>query len=151
MFDNIGGKIKILAQAVCWIGIICAVIFGSVMIINDKDLAFMGFMVMIIGSLVAWVSSFTLYGFGQLIENTDKLVLNIEKTQYKDDDIYTEEDLLTEIKKENYQDPRLKDFLTEIKETETADLELILQDQTDLYSEEEINHIKNELASRNIL
>ena len=30
-----------------------------------------GWLVIIVGSLSSWVSSFTLYGFGQLIENTD--------------------------------------------------------------------------------
>lgn len=34
------------------------------------------------------------------------------------------------------------------KETATADLELILQDQKDLYSEEEIGIIERELTSR---
>ncbi len=74
MFDNIGGKIKTLAQVVTWIGIIGSVIGGmSMMSIND-DLIFLGLLIMIIGSLVSWVSSFVLYGFGQLIEYTDKLV-----------------------------------------------------------------------------
>ena len=79
MFDNIGGKIKSLAQVVCWIGIVCSVLYGIILIVADEDLAFLGFVVMIIGPLVSWVSSFTLYGFGQLVENTDQLVLNAEK------------------------------------------------------------------------
>ena len=157
MFDNIGRKIKTLAQVVCWIGIIGSVISGIVMMANDEDLAFLGFMIMVIGSLVSWVSSFTLYGFGQLIENTDQLVLNAEKpysnkkakqTKKVKEDTYTEEDFLKDIQKETPKKQKPTDFLTEIKETETADLELILQDQKDLYSEEEINLIEKELASR---
>jgi len=157
MFDNIGGKIKSLAQVMCWIGIIGSVISGFVMIGTNEDLAFLGFVVMVVGSLVSWVSSFTLYGFGQLIENTDQLVLNAEKpfsnkkakqTKKVKEDTYTEEDFPKDIQKETTKKQNPKDFLTEIKETETADLELILQDQRDLYSEEEIVIIEKELSTR---
>ena len=53
MFDNIGGKIKTLAQVVCWIGIICAVIFGFLIMKNGGDSIFLGFIIMIIGSLIS--------------------------------------------------------------------------------------------------
>lgn len=157
MFDNIGGKIKSLAQVVCWIGIVCSVLYGIILIVADEDLAFLGFVVMVIGSLVSWVSSFTLYGFGQLVENTDQLVLNAEKpysnkkitqTMKVKADTYTEEDFLKDIQKETTKKQKPEDFLTEIKETATADLELILQDQRDLYSEEEIGIIEKELSTR---
>lgn len=68
MFDNIGGKIKTLAQVVCWIGIVCAIISGFVIIVNDKDSFFLGFIIIVIGSLISWISSFTLYGFGEIID-----------------------------------------------------------------------------------
>lgn len=74
MFGNIGGKIKTLAQVVTWIGIIGSVICGFVLMGIDEDLIFTGFIIALLGSLSSWVSSFVLYGFGQLIENTDKLV-----------------------------------------------------------------------------
>ena len=93
MFDNIGRKIKSLSQFVCWIGIICSVISGIVITASDEDLMFLGFLIMIIGPLVSWISSFTLYGFGQLIENTDQLVLNAKKTYFDKKDTYLEEDL----------------------------------------------------------
>lgn len=71
MFGNIAGKIKALAQVITWTGIILFVIFGFVVMgIN----IFTGFIIALLGSLSSWVSSFILYGFGQLIENTDKLV-----------------------------------------------------------------------------
>ena len=68
MFTNIGGKIKTLAQVVCWIGIICAVIFGFLIMKNDEDAMFLGFIIIVIGSLISWISSFTLYGFGEIID-----------------------------------------------------------------------------------
>lgn len=71
MFDNIDQKIKALAQVVCWIGIICSVISGIALIASGEGLLLVGFIVIILGSLISWVSSFTLYGFGQLIENSE--------------------------------------------------------------------------------
>ena len=68
MFNNIGGKIKALAQVVCWIGIMCAVIVGFGMIAMDEDAFVVGLVIIIIGSLISWISSFTLYGFGEIID-----------------------------------------------------------------------------------
>ncbi len=74
MFDNIGGKIKTLAEVVTWIGIIASVISGIAIMSIGEEMIFVGLMVMIFGALISWVSSFVLYGFGQLVENSDKLV-----------------------------------------------------------------------------
>lgn len=74
MFDNIGGKIKTLAQVVTWVGIIASVISGVALIAINGRLIIIGLMVMIFGALVSWISSFLLYGFGQLVENSDKLI-----------------------------------------------------------------------------
>ena len=68
MFDDIGGKIQGLAKVICWIGIIICIIIGIVLISDDE--AGIGFAVIIVGSLLSWVSSFTLYGFGELVENS---------------------------------------------------------------------------------
>ena len=64
MFDNIGSKIKTLAQVICWIGIIASVIIGFVLMVQDEDTVFIGILTMIIGSLGSWVGSFMTYGFG---------------------------------------------------------------------------------------
>jgi len=42
----------------------------------------------------------------------------------------------------------MEDFIREVKEMPTADIMLILEDQLDLYSEEEIRILKEELSSR---
>lgn len=73
MFNNIGGKIKGLAQVICWIGIVAFAILGIRLISEDDDLVVLGFVIMVIGGVMSWVSSFVLYGFGQLIENTEPL------------------------------------------------------------------------------
>lgn len=79
MFNNIGSKIKIYAEVVSWIGIIICVIFGIILIISgvrneSADSIFSGLLITLIGSLFCWISSFVLYGFGQLVENSDILV-----------------------------------------------------------------------------
>ena len=78
MFNNIGRKIKIYAEVVSWIGIIICIIFGVILIISGVNesigLIFSGLLIALVGSLFCWISSFFLYGFGQLVENSDILV-----------------------------------------------------------------------------
>lgn len=73
MFDNIGGKIKIFAKIVCWIGIIASIISGFALISMSDVL---GVLTMIIGPIASWLGSFTLYGFGELIEKTAEIAEN---------------------------------------------------------------------------
>lgn len=101
MFDNIGGKIKTLAQVVCWIGIICSVIFGFIFG-AEADSFLVGLLIIVLGSLTAWTSSFTLYGFGELIENSEIANSNT----------YEIHKLLTRIAPEEKKEP--------VKETKTS-------------------------------
>ena len=71
MFDNIGGKIKGVAKIITWMGIITSVIsFLIILSTGDDKLIGFGFIILIVGCIVSWLSSLTLYGFGQLIENS---------------------------------------------------------------------------------
>lgn len=79
MFDNIGGKIKSVAKAICWIGIIASIIIGFVMLVQDDDTALAGVLILVLGSLGSWIGSFVTYGFGQLVENSDILVQQSNK------------------------------------------------------------------------
>ena len=76
MFNNIGRKIKTLAKVITGIGITASIIYGAVVVrlSNSPIFIIQGLLTMIVGSLISWLSSVTLYGFGQLIENTDILV-----------------------------------------------------------------------------
>ena len=65
MFDNIDKKIKALAVGSCWVGIAASVIIGIATMI-DEDF-FVGLLIVVLGSLSAWLGSFVLYGFGELI------------------------------------------------------------------------------------
>lgn len=70
-YDNIGGKIKNMAVWVFRIEAIAAVITGIALMGTDKDLILYGLLFLLVGPIIAWVSSWLLYGFGQLIENSD--------------------------------------------------------------------------------
>lgn len=77
MFDNIGGKIKTLAVILCVLGIIAS-FAGAVALwaqssrYNDTILE--GVAILVAGCIGSWVGSFFIYGFGQLIENSDLMV-----------------------------------------------------------------------------
>ena len=72
-----------------------------------------------------------------------------------DDDEYYDEEIKEETKEEKFEIVEAKeysdiaDFLKEVQETSTEDLALILEDQRDLYSKEEIKVIEKELKHRN--
>lgn len=85
MFNNIGGKIKGLAKFICWLGIIVSVLVGIILIIGatnrngyysytDTNMVITGVIVIVMGSILSWIGSFVLYGFGELVENSSKLV-----------------------------------------------------------------------------
>ena len=76
MFDNIGRKIKSLASILCWIGIIAWIICGICIVLINKRLIAVGFLVMLLGPITSWLASFLLYGFGELIDKTDEIAKN---------------------------------------------------------------------------
>jgi hypothetical protein len=80
MFDNIGGKIKGLAKLVCWLGIIgsgiCGIVFEGATRSNGG-----GLVIAIVGAVISWIGSFFIYGFGQLVENSDIIAEKIENLE----------------------------------------------------------------------
>ena len=71
MFKNIGSKIKKLAIVITVLECMISIIYGIVSCIAGKVL--FGILVIVIGSVIAWISSFFTYGFGELIDNTSKI------------------------------------------------------------------------------
>ena len=107
MFKNIGGKIKGLATVICWIGIIISIIVGIVFFIEAGNAGrsrrttaiITGVGTIVGGSLVSWIGSFLLYGFGQLVENSDKVAKsNEELIKLKRTDITNLRSLESQIK-----------------------------------------------------
>ena len=80
MYDNIGGKIKGLAKGTFIVEAIAAIIFGIAMLADgDEDLAIVGALTLICGPIVAWISSWVLYAFGQIVEDV-RAIRNKEGT-----------------------------------------------------------------------
>ena len=69
MYDNIGGKIKGLAKTMFIVEAIGAVITGIVLLATDDDFILVGLLTLFCGPIVAWVSSWILYAFGELVED----------------------------------------------------------------------------------
>ena len=116
MFDNIGGKIKVAAQTICWMGIALSAITGIRMALSSL---IVGFLVVIAGSILSWLGSFAFYGLGQLIENSGILIRKIEDIEermqpkdeeerlimlrdWKDRGLITEEEFLILLENESY-------------------------------------------------
>ena len=76
MYDNIGGKIKNLAKTIFIFEAVASVITGIVLMVSDEDLILFGFLTLILGPAVAWVSSWFTYGFGELIDKACEIELN---------------------------------------------------------------------------
>ena len=92
MFENIGCKIKMLAKVCCWVGIFVSVIYG-IILLSENNNELIGLSVFILGPLFSLIGSFVIYGFGQLIENSDKLVeLNSNDNIYSTSDEYDNQD-----------------------------------------------------------
>ena len=77
MYDNIGGKIKGLAKVIFIIEAIGTIIAGIVLLITG-DLALFGLLILICGPLVAWVSSWILYAFGELVEDVGTIRYQVQ-------------------------------------------------------------------------
>ena len=78
MYNNIAGKIKLLAKIGFIVETIAIVIAGiGILLMDDEVINILtGVLVMVMAPFAAWASSWVLYGFGELIENTAKLVSN---------------------------------------------------------------------------
>ena len=72
MFNNISEKIKTIAYIEVILGILASLTYGIILIL-DEDMFLIGLLVMVVGFLASWASAIFIYGFGQLIENTDSL------------------------------------------------------------------------------
>lgn len=71
MYKNIGNKIKCLAKFLFAIETIGFLIGGFTLASLNEDLLAISLILIFCGPLIAWISSWILYGYGQLIENTD--------------------------------------------------------------------------------
>ena len=84
MYNNIGGKIKILAKVLFCVGaavsLIVAVFYIFEGLTEDiSTLVWAGVFTLCLGPLSAWLSTWLLYGFGVLVESNEKLSNAVEE------------------------------------------------------------------------
>jgi hypothetical protein len=72
MYSNIGGKIKKLAVIIAILMAAGSVISGIIVLSQGYGAA-AGVINIILGPIIAWVLSLTIYGFGELIEHTTEI------------------------------------------------------------------------------
>ena len=93
MFENIGGKLKTLAQVVCWIGIIASVIGAiALWMANSRynPTTALGFGVLIGGCLVSWLGSFFTYALGEIVEGIQQqttMLVRLSEEQRKTNEL----------------------------------------------------------------
>ena len=142
MFENVGVKIKGMAKVFFAVGILVPLICGIIVIALDKNLAPIGVIIIFLGALLAWLATVLLYGFGELIHRTSLIESKLNPNQ-------AEPAAKTNNKAQIKKALSLKaKFIQEIKETPTDDLKLILHDQQELYTEDELTYIRNEIHIR---
>ena len=82
LYENIGGKIKVLAVITFFIEAIGAFIYGVVLVCDEQ--AGIGMLTLLLGPIIAYVASWFLYGLGELIESnceTRDVVLELLRNQ----------------------------------------------------------------------
>ncbi len=90
-YANIGKKIKTLAIWTFIIAAIACIISGIIMMLSNEGAAFIpGAFFMVLGSIAAFISSWTLYAFGELVDNSQTIAerLNPENVPLKSKESY---------------------------------------------------------------
>ena len=92
MYNNIGTKIKGLAKGIFVVEAISFIIAGISLMAAGDDLILLGLLTMLCGPIVAWVSSWILYAFGELVDTNCENERNTRNILDKLDKIYIEKD-----------------------------------------------------------
>ena len=69
LYEYIGDKIKKLAGWVFVIEALCAIAIGIALMCINANLTLIGILIMIIGPIIAFISTWILYAFGQIVED----------------------------------------------------------------------------------
>ena len=81
MYDNIGEKIKGLAKGFAIVGAVVSGIIGSNIFFGDDDKAFIGVLVVFLGPIASWISSWMIYGFGELLETANEISYELRESK----------------------------------------------------------------------
>ena len=81
MYDNIASKIKALAQISFAIVAIASIVLG-IALLDETDGS--SLVIVVVGPLMAWISSLFLYGFGELIERAVSIDAKLQRQKTSD-------------------------------------------------------------------
>lgn len=70
MYEDIGKKIKGMAKVIAIVQAVLSAIGGIVMMAVVSYLIVPGLLTMLLGPVLAWLGSWVLYGFGELVDKT---------------------------------------------------------------------------------
>ena len=89
MFNRVGSKIRLVAKILFWAGLVVSVILWFIVTIRavaigQTHLVVSYMLAALIWNLLNCILCWLLYGYGQIIDNTDKLVAQKEKEKEKD-------------------------------------------------------------------
>lgn len=110
MFENIGEKIKSLAKICTYIGIAIFMMLGIIAIAFTKNIL-IGLIITGVGFFISWISSFLLFGFGEIISQTQIIANNTIKQNIKQNE-----------KNKNTNHEKLKDANVKVKRHGELDL-----------------------------
>ena len=79
MFENIGGKLKILAVVEVILGVLGSVICGLSAIVNEMVLT--GIIIMVVGGVSSWMGSWMAYGIGEAVENSEAILRRLRQSE----------------------------------------------------------------------
>ena len=82
MYSNIGKKIKVLAIVIFGIEAFAAFLSAIALMSVDEEMIPGGIIILLVGPLLAWISSWLLYGFGELIDKTCDIERNTRVMAY---------------------------------------------------------------------
>lgn len=74
MWENIGRRLQGLAKVICWLGIIGSVITAIVLWSQNsryQPTVLLGIIYLVIGCLVSWIGSWSMYGLGLVVEQVE--------------------------------------------------------------------------------
>ena len=82
MYSNIGKNIKLFAKVVFVLGAFVAVVVGIVLL-SIKNLEIPGVIILVLGPFTAWMSTWLLYGYGELIDKVCIIAKNTRCNELK--------------------------------------------------------------------
>ncbi|HAZ19395.1 MAG TPA: hypothetical protein DCY75_04405 [Clostridiales bacterium] len=89
MYDSIGEKIKLLAKLLAWITSGGFVVWGIILLdTNKSDGAIQGILLLLLGPLFSWMFTWLMYGFGELIQNTENILLRLPPPVQTPDNVF---------------------------------------------------------------